>query len=299
MFTFSVAKNTYLQDESHVDYLFNTKTYIHSKAPTDFYLLKVMKANELQASLYLFQHEGNFFSPLKATFGGMDYTSDAAAIYLLSQMRYWLDKQNYSSFKLVLPPDFLIKKELSYSNFDHCMIDKNYHIPVSTQPFEHTLHKSALRRLKKCFKHNFSCSLWKNPDINFVYDFICKARKRKNYPMTMQRVEFKKMFETLPTHYLVFVVKQSEEIAALGVTVKLSKDVMYHFYPADAADFLDFSPSILLHKGIYEYCQEHGYSYLDLGIATDKGIDNHGLIRFKEKLGAILSQKKTYILTNG
>jgi len=298
MFTFSVAKNTYLEDESHVNYLFNTKAYIHSKSPTDFYLLTVNKGNEVQASLYIFQHENHFFSPLKATFGRIEYVTEDAAAYLFTQMRAWLDKQTFSSFQLSLLPDFLIKDKLSYSDFDRCMIDKNYHIPISSKAFEQGIHKSALRRLNKCLKHDFSCSLWQKPDVNFVYDFICKARKRKNYPMTMQRGDFETMFEVLPTHYLVFVVKQAEEIAALGVTVKLSEDILYHFYPADAADFLHYSPSILLHKGIYEYCQENDYTYLDLGIATDKGVDNLGLIRFKENLGAVVSQKKTYTLTN-
>jgi len=298
MFTFSVAKNTYLQDESHVNHLFNTKAYIGVKDPADFYLLKVMRGDKVEASLYLFQNDGDFFSPLKATFGGVEYTSDTAARYLLTHMRYWLDKQRYSSLKLVLPPVFLMGSQHLYTGFDHCIIDKNYHIPITDHPFERGLHPSALRRLKKCLKHYFSCSLWECPEMDTVYDFIDKARKRKGYPMTMQRVDFKKMFETLPANYLVFVVKQAEKIAALGVTVKLSSDVLYHFYPADAEDFLGFSPSIFLHKVMYEYCQEHGYSYLDLGIATDKGVDNQGLIRFKENLGATLSQKKTYILTN-
>jgi len=51
---------------------------------------------------------------------------------------------------------------------------------------------------------------------------------------------------------------------------------------------------VLLTKGLYAYCQENSFGMLDMGISTDRGAANYGLIRFKQNLGAITSLKLSF-----
>ena len=93
-----------------------------------------------------------------------------------------------------------------------------------------------------------------------------------------------------------FLVYDIDMLIAVGVTIKINQDILYTFYLADNQQYLKYSPTIYLLSGIYEYCQQENIKLLDLGIATDKGILNEGLARFKRSLGGKLSQKKTYSL---
>ena len=112
--------------------------------------------------------------------------------------------------------------------------------------------------------------------------------------MTIDFDAFVSLFQKFPDEFKVFVVKDVEEIAALSVTIKIKERIMYNFYPADSDKYLKYSPSVMLHEGLYKYAQSNHYEILDLGIATDKGIPNLGLMRFKKNLGAQESLKLTF-----
>lgn len=67
--------------------------------------------------------------------------------------------------------------------------------------------------------------------------------------------------------------------------------MLYVFYWGDEVEFGQFSPITLLAGRIYEYCQQHAVTLLDIGTATLDGQSNHGLIRFKRALGCSESLK--------
>ncbi|MFK7901038.1 MAG: GNAT family N-acetyltransferase [Cyclobacteriaceae bacterium] len=290
-----VKENTFLEDESSVRFFFNTRNYIESKKPDQFYLFQ--KENSF---CYLFKKEDTLYSPLQATFGGIEYDSLKNLDAILTKITSFRVENNINEIFIGMPPSYLSlfpEEEQALvlkHTFKQEVIDKNYHINIEERGFEDNLHHSEKRRLKKCLDNGFVFSEWTNPDLNKVYDFIKKCRERKSFPMTMSEGDFKAMFSLFSSHYKVFVVKKDVNIAALGVTTSLSKDVFYHFYPADNEKYSSYSPSVLLHKGLYDYCKSNNYKTLDLGIASDKGIDNEGLIRFKENLGAIESTKITW-----
>jgi hypothetical protein len=53
----------------------------------------------------------------------------------------------------------------------------------------------------------------------------------------------------------------------------------------------------MLIEGLYEFCQKENFTLLDLGISTDKGLANEGLIRFKKNLGAKSALKLSFLKT--
>lgn len=296
---FSVLENTYLKIDAHIDYFFNQQNYLAQKQADKFYLFTVEEGYKPKASLYLFENNNSLFSPLKATFGGIEAEGEKYGTYLLENLVTWFQEKDLQQIQLALAPECLPQPRLDYKkfNFQEHIIDKNYHIPVNDSPFDKNIHSSEKRRLKKCHDAGFTFRKREAIDLTFVYKFIKDCRKRKGYPMSLSELDFIAMIQAFPSHYTIFSVNDKDTIIALGVTVRLNRHVLYHFYPADHKDYQHYSPSVMLHKGIYLYCQSKNYKIFDLGIATDKGEINEGLTRFKKNLGAISSSKKTYILT--
>ena len=102
------------------------------------------------------------------------------------------------------------------------------------------------------------------------------------------------MFHHFPNEYQIFTVRDKEIIAALTVAIKINKNILYNFYPADSHQYKNFSPMVMLVKGLYEYCIENGFKLLDLGISTENSKPNYGLINFKKNIGADSSLKLTF-----
>jgi lipid II:glycine glycyltransferase (peptidoglycan interpeptide bridge formation enzyme) len=75
--------------------------------------------------------------------------------------------------------------------------------------------------------------------------------------------------------------------------VRTSDKTLYNFYPADSEAWLAYSPMVLLLEFVASWAKERGFEVFDLGIATDNGVRNEGLIRFKQNIGGIETLKYT------
>ena len=94
---------------------------------------------------------------------------------------------------------------------------------------------------------------------------------------------------------LIFCVKDRENIACLTLTVRVNEGILYNFCPADNLDYRTYSPSVMLTEGLYEFSQRSGIGVLDLGISVDAdGNLKPTLVRFKENLGGVVSEKWTF-----
>lgn len=242
--------------------------------------------------------ENECFSPAIGTFAGFDCVSELTFeekdFFVKGILAYF----NEGNFILRMPPYFLLDsgKEwnaiLKMNGFEEQYSELNYHFDL-TENIQ--FHHSARRRLKKSLAAGFVFEKWENPNPEFCYQFISEARKRKGFPMSMSFLKFGEMLTLFSERYFVFRVLNSEkETLALSVVVKINDKILYNFYPADDVKYLKFSPSVMLHQGIIDFAKMNKYKFFDLGIATDKGVRNEGLIIFKQHLGAIEGFKKQY-----
>ena len=79
---------------------------------------------------------------------------------------------------------------------------------------------------------------------------------------------------------------------AATITIKIHRHILYNFLPASLRKDKQFSPTVFLNVGLYNYCQEHQYEMLDLGISTEPdGKSQDSLIDFKEHIGGEKSYK--------
>lgn len=257
---------------------------------------------EARFSVVILAEKG--FSPLRATFGGIEFSEVLPKESLLrfielafctlpklESLQITFCPESYFSINQREKLDFCFEKLA----FKHCIVDQNFEIAITDLSFYETLksqrHKQLLR---KSVRNNFFFREEREPDLALIHTFITQSRVRKNRKMTMALADLRQSVKLFPDNFNFFSVSLEQKIIAVGVTVKITDEILYTFYLADDKDYLKSSPTIFLISGIYEYCQRNNFKLLDLGIATEKGSLNEGLAQFKQRLGANRSLKKSF-----
>ncbi|MEY4539955.1 MAG: hypothetical protein RLZZ306_1712 [Bacteroidota bacterium] len=247
-------------------------------------------------------------SPLRATFGGIEFFDkilEEDLLQFLQQIILYLQSLKIERIDINSYPEGYITKNQNKIlhncflklDFHVKYIEQNYEIPITEKSFYETVKGSTAKQLLRTFKqkgYTFQQEL--NPDLKKIHEFISHSRERKNRPMTMSLEQLRVHFEKFPNNFKIFSVTHSKKMVAVGITIKINKEILYTFYLADDENYLKNSPTTFLLSGIYEYGKQNNYTLLDFGIATEKGILNEGLAKFKQSLGAKMSEKPTYFL---
>ncbi len=271
--------------------------------PVCFSLLH-RKTGQVAASFLLYEKDGNGVSPCRAPFGSVQVASPlpfVALDVLLKSVntfanREGLRKIRITSYPFCYAPDVsaLLTACFTANGYAIATTDLNFHIPVTEAQLEARMHPSERRRLRKCLEAGLQFIEEQEPDLAGIYQFVTSCRQRRGFPVTLHYADFEALFRDFPGNYRLFTVKDRESTAALAVGVRVSPDILYYFYPADDPAYKTYSPTVLLLHGMYAYAWSNGYSLLDLGIATDRGEPNEGLIRFKRNMGGEASLKLTF-----
>lgn len=172
-----------------------------------------------------------------------------------------------------------------------------HYLPVG-EPFENLISGMELRKLKKAIQEGFGVTRRGMEDLKKVFLFIEQCRREKNQALSLDFEELEKQVEANPDRYLLFCVTKDDEMAAATIVVRVSSEVIYHFYPATNANHRAISPMVLLTKGLYDFCRSTHVQFVDLGTSMLNNLPNESLIYFKEQLGGIAYQKHTFIKPN-
>lgn len=284
---------------------FNSAEYAAKQAGLEGAIFLYQKDSH-QIYIKLYKKDGYWFSPWRAPFGSFEVSQGMDLTTMYDFIKELIAKTNVAGMKgirITAAPDCydlyradLLDETLIHAGFNAVITEANYHLDTSMGEFEHFVHDSEKRRLKKCQNAGFEWIVDPEPDYAEVHALISACRQRKGHPLSMNEEDFRKMFRDFPDRYLLFAVKDQGKTIAAAIGVKVRSDILYNFLPADHEDYLNYSPMVLVNKGMYDYCRQHGYRIYDMGIATSGGVRNEGLIRFKEHLGGILSHKYSYEL---
>ena len=257
-------------------------------------------------SLPFYLKDGFALAPLAAPFGGFRFhglVSESEVRRFLRILPSELKRFRVTGLRLVLPPDayhpewhIWLLPLLKEAGCKVVWQDLNFHLE-QTGTFGSRLHRSERWKRNKSLREGYQFKILSDPDWNQLYPFLLESRKRKGYFLSMTKEALEATVNRFRTHYKISGVYQGTQLAALGVTVRVSPEVEYVFYTADSLDHRKLSPVVLLHEGIYEDMSGNSRGILDLGTASLKGIVNSGVATFKRNLGGIASVKTTLQLT--
>lgn len=244
-------------------------------------------------------------SPFKGHFGGIQVIGDWSQEEIkdfVSKVKSILHDKGVRTFELKQSAECYsinsgrINNALISLGFKAKTIERNYHIDVTEQRFEEKIHHSERRKLNKCYSSGFGMQVLGSHGLKESYELINTARQEKNTPMSLSYQALVDLMSVFPNDHFVFNAFDKEHLIATIICIRNHQNVLYSFLPAHLSSYNQHSPLVILYEFIYDYCFKNGIGVLDLGIASDNGIDNEGLMRFKKNLSAIEGEKVTYFL---
>lgn len=265
--------------------------------PAEAIWLLICQGDQPVGALLLCRFEGEWSSLPKAPFGGFWFWNKEIVLQtevFTKVLADTLKKMNIKQIKVKSAPEYYstCPVELYHQEGWHCELKlNNYALRLSS--LNHQLNATARRKLRGLEKKGFMLKSW-FPQSAELLEFIIKARHRENQKVLVDEALLDKIVQNKHNRYLTEGVWLEDQLAAIGLTVKVNSKVWYHYQPADSALFRSFSPILLCNFGLAQKALAQGAEWLDLGLASVDGAELEGLARFKKSMGAIEMEQNIY-----
>lgn len=251
---------------------------------------------------------GMILSPFSAPFGGFHFRHDnlytSEIEKYLSSLKEYIVKEGLQGIDLVLPPD--LYNQTFNAKTVNALIRSGFHseLPeltswIDLDQFQGSFsHKNSREYYKQSLRNGLIFKVAENADEKKeVYDLISQNRARFGRPIYMTFDDVINTSELWTTDFFK-VTSIDHTIVASGIFYQSHPEIIYALFwgdneagrPLRAMDFIAFN--------IWSYYKDLGFKYIDLGISTESGIPNEGLLRFKESHNGTSSLKYRFLWYN-
>ncbi len=232
------------------------------------------------------------FSPFSAPFGGFHFRKDIMYISemdnYISSLKEYIISQGLMGIEMVLPPDiyhltFNTKavSSLMRNGFQSMLPEiTNW---VNLRQFDGKfMQRNSREYYRQALRNKLTFDLTSvQEEKKLIYDLICENRAKFNRPIYMTFEDLLNMESLWPVDYFK-VLSDDGAMVASAIFYRSHPDICYAVFwgdneegrPLRAMDYLTFE--------LWSYYKALGYEYIDLGISTENGNPNEGLLRFKE-----------------
>ena len=295
-----VDAKTFEQYFSNNAHPFNSKAFIElNVAKVDKIIHLVEDTDKPEIGLLAGISNNMLLSPFSAPFGGFHFKkenmySDKIDAFVLALKEY-ISCKDYKEFRITLPPDiyhqtfnakcvnaldragFLSQTPEITSWIDLSSVEDNY-----TQKNSREYYRQAQRN-QLVFEQAFSKS-----DKAEAYNLIRENRAKFDRPIYMTLNDLKQMEGLWPVDFFKVTSPQGEMLAS-AIFYRWKHNVMYAVFWGDNDQGRSLRAMDYLLLNLWHFYKNMGYRYVDLGISTEDGIPNPGLLRFKETHEAVSS----------
>jgi len=289
--------NPDFKDPAWVSIFNSALFYFHHKKSSDGLFLAWLNSDgECECVFHSTEAEkGDFRSPLRGTFSGFEFRRPQASTIerAIEQAEAALIALGATSVQIALIP--FAHDEISATLQLNCLIKKNYSIKfaeinytarIDDDPLIAKMERNNQKRWRKCFREGFTFQLESTMEgCEESYNVIAANRRMKGHPFSMTFQAVLDMKDMFPDKILFYSCRLAGAMVAAAISMQISTNVMYVYAWGDANGFAQHSPICYLAAGIYDEARVFGCKILDIGIATENGLPNEGLMRFKTTLG--------------
>jgi len=282
-------------------YFFNQLAYIkHHNIQDEVIVFQLLNNGIVITQVYCYINDYIAKSPYRAPFGGIEVLGGVKKedlVYFWNKIKQSFFGKGVMKCTLAMPPQCMLREE---SLFDflgelatEIIIDKTYYcLPQKGLKLNETK-RNTLVKLKK--EEFIGVKMIEPIEITLAYRLLKKRYDEMAYPLTMTCDELVLAFESFPDKYHLFsLLDKNKSLAAVMFVVDVNSEIQYIMYNASAKEYAQQSPLVLLYDYVAKEAKASGVKLIDYGIATVKGELNHGLAFFKQSVGGISSDKKTY-----
>jgi len=301
----------FLVDQIPFGYAFNFDNYLFNKIKhintqgidkrANYFIVNNVK-KRIEAKIHFLLDDKTAFSPYKSLFGSFEFSS---RIHPNLLTEFWdfiendLKSRNIERVKITnyaacysQKKTKMLKNSMEKSGFSIVLSAVNHHISIDEHPLERRMHSMEKRRLNKCNENGFTFMEEQPGNTPEIHDYIRSCRNEQGLKVSISKEELFEYLNNFPQSYFIFSVRHKGELAAVTIAIKVHRRILYSFLPASLKKYNQYSPSVLLNAGLYNYCQDHQFELLDLGISTElDGKNQDSLIEFKERIGGDMSYK--------
>ena len=171
--------------------------------------------------------------------------------------------------------------------------DLNYHVWVDAEPLAARMNSGSRAIVRTADRKGMYARILRANERADAYSVVVQDRTRRGRPMTMTLEALLAMEAALPGTLHWFGVYRREEMIAASVCMRTTPNALYVFNLGEVDGVERLSPVTLLVSHIHDWCRDHAIDLLDLGIATEGGIPNEGLMAHQRALGFDVSPRYT------
>ena len=250
-------------------------------------------------------NNGILQSPFSAPFGGFHFRKEIMYIseidnYIASLKEYILS-QRIQGIEITLPPDiyhatFNAKtvNSLIRNGFQKMLPEITNWVNLQQFNGEFT-QRNSREYYRQALRNRLSFGLASDQEEKKeIYDLIYQNRAKFGRPIFMTLKDILDTGNLWPADFFK-VIRDDGTILASAIFYRSHPDICYAVFwgdnetgrPLRAMDYLVFN--------LWSYYKDMGFKYIDLGISTEDGNPNEGLLRFKESHEATSSLRYTFI----
>ena len=169
-----------------------------------------------------------------------------------------------------------------------------HYLPVDALSFAEKVHTMQLRKLKKAHQEGWKIHQVPLNQADEVFVLLEKWRLSSEKPLSLGKDGLLAQVRANPEAYGFWLAENKGKFLAGTVSVCISSDVLYHFYPATAPEAKKESPMVFLTEALYLHAQANGYRMIDLGVSEVNNSILPSLVQFKERIGGKVYHKSVF-----
>jgi hypothetical protein len=244
-------------------------------------------------------------SPFSAPFGGFHFRNEITYVSeidaFIGHLKGYILENNYKGFEITLPPDIYNKtfnakcvnsflragfslKVPEITNWVELAVFKDSFSQKNSREYYRQAQRNGLR-----FEMSFE-----ERDQESGYELIKENREKFGRPIYMAFKDILRTSSLWPVDFFK-VLSGDGTLVAAAIFYRSHPEICYAVFwgdnekgrPLRAMDFLSFN--------LWIHYKNLGYKYIDLGISTETGVPNEGLLRFKETHDSISSLRYKFV----
>lgn len=244
--------------------------------------------------------DGTWTSGHRAPFGGLDlareWTTPAEVAVLVDEVVGRLRARGVHTARVRTKPaswsaaEPVLQQALLTSGFTVEQAELNFHIDVATrhaQGYAASLKKEARKALHHAEGLGLAFTLLDDVDHwDEAFAVLRANREAKGRPMNLELPYLRRAAEVFGDRIRMAVLTHGGAVVAAALLYRADpgREVVVRW--GDHGHQLPHSPMYLLADRVVDLVGREGATRLDLGISTDGGVPNHGLVQFKRAVGA-------------
>ena len=252
---------------------------------------------------------GTISSPFSAPFGGFHFKKDNIYISeidrFVNSLEAYAITEEIKRIEIILPP--FIYGGTFNSKIINSLIRNGYHnhIPELTNWIDLTVfdenftQKNSREYYRQALRNGLQFSITADEsEKKMVYDVVAKNRARFGRHIFMTFDDIIATGELWPVDFFK-VTTSSGTLVASAIFYRFDFGICYAVFWGDNEEGRHLRAMDLLAFNLWSHYKKLGFKYVDLGISTERGIPNEGLLRFKESHEATSSLRYKFILDIG